>query len=163
MKFSKGILNIGLSTTTLILFMIIILVGYFYVTRTDENVQKINATLNKVNASINNFQNNSNHRWNITFEAFDHVAGAIGKVSDKLALNQFNNLNLTKFNRLALLDTNIMLHKIWENLTGLPSCTGNPLTNCVDISAGRITSRQNPTPQQAPDQTIIGPEDRLTG
>lgn len=138
------------------------MVGYVYVTRTDEQVDKINATINKVNASINNFQNNSNHRWNVTFDAFNQVANAIDKVSDRLSYNQANNLNLTKYNRLGITDTNIMLHKIWENLTGKPTCEDNPLTECVDITKGRISSRQAPipTPQQAPDQTIKSPENR---
>jgi predicted MPP superfamily phosphohydrolase len=131
MRLNKGFLNITLSISTLVLFLIIIVVGYVYVTRTDEQVDKINATLNKVNASINNFQKNSNHRWNITFEEFDRVAGAIDKVSDRLADNQIKNLNLTKFNRAALLDSNIMIHKLWNNLTGENICLENPLSNCI--------------------------------
>ena len=105
MKLSKGFLNITLSISTLGLFLIIIVVGYVYVTRTDEQVDTINATLNKVNASLNNFQMNSNHRWNISFGLFDKVAGDIEKVSDRLQDNQIKNLNLTKFNRAALLDS----------------------------------------------------------
>ncbi len=131
MRLNKGILNITLSVSTLVLFLIIIVVGYVYVTRTDQQVDTINATVNKINASINNFQKNSNHRWNVTFEAFTKVVGAIDKVSDKLASNQIKNLNLTKFNRQALLDTNIMTHKIWENLTGESPCLENPLSRCI--------------------------------
>ena len=90
-------------------------------------------TLNKVNASLNNFQKNSNERWNITFEAFDKVKGEIAAVSDRLQDNQIKNLNLTKFNRAALIDSNIMIHKLWENLTGENPCEENPLSNCINI------------------------------
>ena len=145
MKLSKGTLNIGISFTVLILFMIIIMVGWVYVTRTDEQVERINATINKVNASINNFQKNSNHRWNITFEAFDRVAGAINTVADRLADNQIKNLNLTKFNRAALLDSNIMIHKLWENITGINPCVDNPLSICVDINNATATATKNIT------------------
>jgi hypothetical protein len=129
----KSYLNISLSISTLVLFLIIIAVGYVYVTRTDEQVDSINATLNKVNASLNNFQKNSNQRWNITFEEFERVVGAISGVSDNLQDNQVKNLNLTKFNRAALLDSNIMIHKLWENLTGDNPCEGNPLSYCTNI------------------------------
>lgn len=135
MKLSKGTLNIGLSFTVLILFMIIIMVGWVYVTRTDDNVKIINSTINKVNASLNNFQKNSNHRWNITFDSFDRVSHSIDQVAGKLADNQVKNLNLTRFNRAALLDTNIMTHKLWENLTGINPCVSNPLSNCVNTNA----------------------------
>ena len=133
MKISKGILNITLSVSTLVLFLIIIVVGYVYVTRTDEQVDSINATLNKVNASLNNFQKNSNQRWNITFQSFNQVAGAIENVAERLADNQIRNLNLTKFNRAALLDSNIMIHKLWENLTGENPCDANPFSYCINI------------------------------
>lgn len=133
MKLSKGILNITLSVSTLILFLIVVIIGYVYVTRTDEQVDLINMTLNKVNSSLNYFQKNSNHRWNITFEAFDKVKGEIAEVSDRLQDNQIKNLNLTKFNRAALLDSNIMIHKLWENLTGDNPCKENPLSYCVNI------------------------------
>lgn len=139
LRLSKGLLNITLSISTLVLFLIIIVVGYVYVTRTDEQVDTINATLNKVNASINNFQENSNHRWNITFEEFERVTGAIEKVSDRLADNQIKNLNLTKFNRAALLDSNIMIHKLWNNLTGENVCVENPLNGCIIIEGKNIT------------------------
>ena len=133
MKISKGFLNITLSISTLILFLIIIIVGYVYVTRTDEQVDLINATLNKVNASLNYFQKNSNHRWNTTFESFGRVAGAIDRVAGSLADNQIKNLNLTKFNRAALIDSNIMIHKLWENLTGDDPCKENPFSYCINI------------------------------
>jgi len=107
------------------------MVGYVYVTRTDDQVDKINATINKVNGSINNFQKNSNHRWNVTFQEFDRVAHAIDGVADKLQDNQVKNLNLTRFNRAALLDTNIMTHKLWEYLTGVNPCIDNKLSTCV--------------------------------
>lgn len=133
MKISKGFLNITLSISTLILFLIIIIVGYVYVTRTDEQVDKINMTLNKVNASLNNFQKNSNYRWNVTFESFGRVAGAIDRVAGSLADNQIKNLNLTKFNRAALIDSNIMIHKLWENITGEDPCKENPFSYCINI------------------------------
>ncbi len=133
MKISKGFLNISLSVSTLILFLVFIAVNYFYVKTTDDQVTLINETVNKVNASLNNFQKNSNHRWNITFEAFTRVVGAIDKVSDRLADNQIKNLNLTKFNRAALLDSNIMIHKLWNNLTGESVCIENPLSNCIIV------------------------------
>ncbi len=144
----KSYLNISLSISTLVIFLIIIVVGYVYVTRTDEQVDTINATLNKVNASLNNFQKNSNHRWNITFEEFDRVAGAIEKVSDRLADNQIKNLNLTKFNRAALLDSNIMIHKLWNNLTGENICLENPLSNCIIASKNitQLVTNASPSP-----------------
>ena len=94
---------------------------------------KINMTVNKVNGSLNNFQKNSNQRWNITFESFDKVAGAIDRVADHLADNQIKNLNLTKFNRAALIDSNIMIHKLWENITGEDPCKENPFSYCINI------------------------------
>lgn len=122
----------------LVLFVITLIVGYVYVSRTDEQVDEIHATLNKVNASLNHFQMNSNHRWNITFILFDKVASDVNKVADRLADNQIKNLNLTKFNRAALLDSNIMIHKLWNFLTGENICQENPLSNCV-IVARNIT------------------------
>ena len=131
MKFNKAILNITLSTSTLVLFLILIVVSWFYVARTDQSVTKINETLNHVNISVTNFQKNSNHRWNITFEAFSQVAGAIDNVANRLQANQLSNLNLTKFNRAALIDTNIILHKIWENITNQSPCISDPLSQCI--------------------------------
>ena len=118
----------------LVLFIITLIVGYVYVSRTDQQVDTINGTIIKINSSLNNFQKNSNHRWNITFEEFDRVVRAIVGVSDNLQDNQIKNLNLTKFNRAALLDSNIMIHKLWEYLTGIDPCVDNPLSMCVDIS-----------------------------
>ncbi len=122
----------------LVLFVITLIVGYVYVSRTGEQVDEIHRTLNEVNASLNHFQKNSNHRWNITFILFDKVAGSVNKVADRLSDNQIKNLNLTKFNRAALIDSNIMIHKLWNFLTGENICQENPLSNCI-IVARNIT------------------------
>lgn len=165
MKLSKGILNITLSISMLILFLIIVIVGYVYVVRTDEQVDKVNATLNKVNASLNNFQKNSNERWNITFRSFDKVKGAIEGVSERLQDNQVKNLNLTKFNRAALLDSNIMIHKLWENLTGQDPCLYNPLATCINtnisLSVKNITqlvTNASPSPSDIDTPRRAAPE-----
>lgn len=123
----------------LVLFVITLIVGYVYVSRTDEEVDRINITINKINASLTQFQKNSNHRWNITFALFDKVSSAVNIVADKLQDNQVKNLNLTKFNRAALLDSNIMIHKLWQNLTGINVCDENPLSNCIKTDVKNIT------------------------
>jgi len=145
-KPSFKIINFSVGITMLTLFFIIIVMGYIYVDESRRNnreakeaIEVVNKTQAEFLAQWNQKQIIDNVRFNKTLqglaETYNLILGnqkLIIELSSKGSTNLQNNLNLTKFNRAALLDSNIMIHKLWENLTGIDPCKDNKLSSCID-------------------------------
>jgi len=123
-------LNTGLSLTILTLFFIVIVVGYVYIDesrRTSSEAKDAIKIVNKTQAEFlqqwKEKQDIDNVRFNQTL---DGLADTYNLIVDnqKLIINlsnygstaSNNNLNLTKFNRAALVDTNHNMRIIAEHL-----------------------------------------------
>ena len=120
-------LNTGLSITILILFFIVIMVGYVYVDesrRTSEEAKDAIKIVNKTQAEFleqwKAKQVIDNVRFNKTLqgleETYDLILGNQKLIINLSGLGSHSvqtNLNLTKFNRASLVDTN---HKVSEIL-----------------------------------------------
>ena len=123
-------LNTGLSLTILILFFIVIMVGYVYVDESRRTSEKAKTAIEVVNKTQTEFlqqwktkQVIDNVRFNKTLqglqETYDLIVG-----NQKLIINLSglgsqsvqHNLNLTKFNRASLVDTNNNMRIIAEHL-----------------------------------------------
>jgi 6-pyruvoyl-tetrahydropterin synthase len=111
-------IQIGIGITTLILFFIIIGIGYVYVNESRENAKQVNGTITKFIEQWDHKQAIDNIRFNKTLNSLNNTYHLIVD-NQKLILNLSNlgsqsvqhNLNLTKFNRATLTDTN---HKVTE-------------------------------------------------
>ena len=123
-------LNTGLSLTILILFFIVIVVGYVYIDesrRTSSEAKDAIKIVNKTQAEFlqqwKEKQDIDNVRFNQTLDGLADTYNLIVG-NQKLIINLSNygshasskNLNLTKFNRAALVDTNHNMRIIAEHL-----------------------------------------------
>ena len=123
-------LNTGLSLTILILFFIVIVVGYVYIDesrRTSSEAKDAIKIVNKTQAEFlqqwKEKQDIDNVRFNQTLDGLQDTYNLIVD-NQKLIINLSNygshasskNLNLTKFNRAALVDTNHNMRIIAEHL-----------------------------------------------
>ena len=130
-------LNLGISMAILVLFFIIIGIGYVYVDESRKNNQEArNAIIDAKEAItiVNKTQANFLEEWkekqaidNIRFnQTLDGLADTYDLIVDnqKLIINLTDmgshssqtNLNLTKFNRVALVDTNKKVTEIMRIL-----------------------------------------------
>lgn len=148
MRINKAYLNLTLGTSTLILFLIVIGVGYIYVTETDHIQDQMNITLNNILDRQAIRWNTDNIRFNATLAglgdtykelkaleqqaAFDrkHNTESLSKLGVKIINltnlqidltnlqnnNTARNLNMTKFNRATLVDSNHILREIAEHM-----------------------------------------------
>ena len=117
--------GLGISMTILILFFVIIGIGYVYVNESRENIKQINGTLTTFIKQWEHKQAIDNVRFNNTLDALHqtynvilHNQKLIINLSDQGSHNLQVNLNLTKFNRHTLVDTN---QKVTEMLQILNS------------------------------------------
>ena len=130
-------LNTGLSLTILALFFIVIMVGYVYIDETRKNNQEAKeaivdakAAIEVVNKTQHSFmdqwkqkQNVDNVRFNDTLnqlhETYELIVDnqkLIINLSDISGHNSESNLNLTKFNRAAIVDSNNILRQLADYL-----------------------------------------------
>ena len=119
----------------------------------NKTVQKINNKIVENQKIIIHLANDSLANQHYIIAHFDNVTNDLKRLinigtnntqfilglTDLSNANIANNLNLTKFNRAALLDSNIMIHKLWENLTGVNPCYDNAFANCVSPEIKNIT------------------------
>jgi len=123
-------LNTGLSLTILILFFIVIVVGYVYIDESRRTSSEAKDAIKIVNKTQAEFlqqwkvkQDIDNVRFNQTLDGLQDTYNLIVD-NQKLIINLSNygshasskNLNLTKFNRAALVDTNHNMRIIAEHL-----------------------------------------------
>jgi len=123
-------LNTGLSLTILILFFIVIVVGYVYIDESRRTSSEAKDAIKIVNKTQAEFlqqwkvkQDIDNVRFNQTLDGLQDTYNLIVD-NQKLIINLSNygshasskNLNLTKFNRAALVDTNNNMRIIAEHL-----------------------------------------------
>ena len=123
-------LNTGLSLTILILFFIVIVVGYVYIDESRRTSSEAKDAIKIVNKTQAEFlqqwkvkQDIDNVRFNQTLDGLQDTYNLIVG-NQKLIINLSNygshasskNLNLTKFNRAALVDTNNNMRIIAEHL-----------------------------------------------
>lgn len=128
-------LNIGLSLTILVLFFITIMVGYVFVDESRRTSQEAKDAISVVNKTQAEFlkewkqkQAIDNVRFNRTLDGLSKTYHLIVE-NQKLIINLSNtgshnsqqNLNLTKFNRAILANTNDIVREIAEqlNITGI--------------------------------------------
>ena len=119
--------NVGLSLTILVLFFIVIMIGYVYVNESRISSQEAKEAITIVNKTQAKFlqewavkQGVDNIRFNKTLDGLANTYDLI-VANQKLIINLSNfgshntqnNLNLTKFNRASLIDSN---NKITEVL-----------------------------------------------
>ena len=130
-------LNLVLSLTILVLFFIIITIGYVYIDESRKNNQEakhaivdakeaitvVNKTQNKFLAEWKYKQNVDNIRFNQTINGLRETYNlilenqhAIINLSDTGSHNTQRNLNLTKFNRASLVDSNHILREMAKQL-----------------------------------------------
>ena len=130
-------LNLVLSLTILVLFFIIITIGYVYIDESRKNNQEakhaivdakeaitvVNKTQNKFLAEWKYKQNVDNIRFNQTINGLRETYNlilenqhAIINLSDTGSHNTQRNLNLTKFNRASLVDSNYILREMAKQL-----------------------------------------------
>jgi len=123
-------LNTGLSLTILTLFFIVIVVGYVYIDESRRTSSEAKDAIKIVNKTQAEFlqqwkvkQDIDNVRFNQTLDGLQDTYNLIVD-NQKLIINLSNygshasskNLNLTKFNRAALVDTNHNMRIIAEHL-----------------------------------------------
>ena len=123
-------LNTGLSLTILTLFFIVIVVGYVYIDESRRTSSEAKDAIKIVNKTQAEFlqqwkvkQDIDNVRFNQTLDGLQDTYNLIVG-NQKLIINLSNygshasskNLNLTKFNRAALVDTNHNMRIIAEHL-----------------------------------------------
>ena len=111
---------VGMTGAVVILF-IAILVMYTYVQETRDNQQELKKTQNDMNSSLNMILQKQAERWqtdNVRFNATLLTLGEtykeIQSLSNIIEANTNRNLNLTKFNRAALVDTNHLIRELAE-------------------------------------------------
>ena len=128
-------LNITLSITILVLFFIVIMIGYVYVDESRKNSEEAKNAIEVVNKTQAEFLQEWKHkqivdnvRFNRTLDGlaatYNLIVGnqkLIINLSDTGSHNTQRNLNLTKFNRAALVDSNQILHELADhfNLTNI--------------------------------------------
>ena len=135
-------LNLGISMAILVLFFIIIGIGYVYVNESRKNNQEakdaiidakeaigvVNKTQAKFLEEWKQKQIIDNIRFNQTLKGLDNTYNLIIgnqrliiNLSDTGSQSSQHNLNLTKFNRAALVDTNNIVRELarYLNLTDL--------------------------------------------
>ena len=123
-------LNVGLSLTILVLFFITIMVGYVFVDESRRTSQEAKDAISVVNKTQAEFlkewkqkQAIDNVRFNRTLDGLSKTYHLIVE-NQKLIINLSNtgshnsqqNLNLTKFNRAILANTNDIVREIAEQL-----------------------------------------------
>jgi hypothetical protein len=131
---SFRLLNFGVGMTTLVMFMITIAFFWIYVDQTKQTANQMNATLNTILDRQGFRWNTDNVRFNATLAKLNttyvelknlvriHVADRVAAVTrfneivDIINNNTIHNLNLTKFNRASLVDTNYVIRKLAEDL-----------------------------------------------
>lgn len=134
---------LGMTGAVIIMFLAI-LVMYTYVNETRENQQDLKETQKQMNASINTVidkqikrVDTDNIRFNATLKvlgstyeelqsmerqaAYDRTVNTqvLANISEKIDNNTARNLNLTKFNRATLVDSNHMIRELAEK-HGIP-------------------------------------------
>ena len=130
-------LNVGLSLTILVLFFIVLMVGYVYVNESRENneeakkaIVEAKAAIQVVNKTQSGFMDQWRHKQdidNIRFndtlhqlhETYELIVGnqkLIINLSDSVNNNTQQNLNLTKFNRAAIVDADNILREMAKQL-----------------------------------------------
>ncbi len=130
-------LNLVLSLTILVLFFIIITIGYVYIDESRKNNQEakhaivdakeaitvVNKTQNKFLEEWKQKQITDNIRFNQTLNGLSATYNlilenqhAIINLSDTGSHNTQRNLNLTKFNRASLVDSNHILREMAKQL-----------------------------------------------
>lgn len=123
-------LNIGLSLTILVLFFIVIMVGYVYVDESRKTSEQAKAAIEVVNKTQAEFLKEWKHKQvvdNVRFNrTLDGLAATyhlivgnqklIINLSDFGSRNSQHNLNLTKFNREVLTSTNDIVREIAKQL-----------------------------------------------
>ena len=123
-------LNITLSLTILVLFFIVIMIGYVYVNESRKNSEEAKEAISIVNKTESEFLQEWNHRQAIDNIRFNKTLNGLSATYDLIVANQKliinltdfgshntqNNLNLTKFNRASLVDTNEKVTEIMRLL-----------------------------------------------
>ena len=84
MRISKGVLNITLSTSSLVLFLVVIGVGYVYVTETDRTQDQMNVTQHQMNSSVNEILDRQAIRWHTDNVRFNATLAALGDTYKEL-------------------------------------------------------------------------------
>lgn len=128
-------LNVGLSLTILALFFIVIMIGYVYVDESRKNSEEAKNAIEVVNKTQAEFLQEWKHKQIIDNVRFNRTLDSLAKTYNLIVENQQliinlsetgshntqRNLNLTKFNRAALVDSNQILHELADhfNLTHL--------------------------------------------
>lgn len=130
-------LNVTLSLTILVLFFIVLMVGYVYVNESRQNnkeakdaIVDAKEAITVVNKTQNKFLEEWKHKQIIDNIRFNDTLNGLQQTYDLIVANQKliinlsnfgshntqNNLNLTKFNRAALVDSNHILREMAKQL-----------------------------------------------
>ena len=127
-------LNLGISVIILILFFIIIAIGFVYVQESRDNVIAMNATLQSFTKTLQHKQEVDNVRFNETLGGLQRLGIKIINLTnlqidltDLQNNNTARNLNLTKYNRAMLSDSNHILREMVKqlNITGIEPFNGS--------------------------------------